>query len=429
MANAARLTKAGAILLAKAIAGNQLTFTRGAFGDAAGHDAPTERQIDALTALLNERMSLPITDFRIENEQAIVTVLVENEEVAQAFHVAEGGVFAKDPETDEELLYSYFYDGPDGYYMPAGNEDFQLEFEYEFITAVSNAQNVTAIIDKSKRFVTYAEFETHINSYEPHPNLDHVTHPEFNAHIYSATPHPNLDHVTHPEFNAHVNSAEPHPNLDHVTHSELTSHIDSTNPHPNWDVVKDISPYDRRLKQIEINLANAYILLEKVYGLGDQSNLQLVEDYSPLNSTATYSAQVYSTASKKYLRVFDPGKLRMGGDFTITDGYIYQEQTHIDYLSKWGDYDTPYIAGLSSALSRDYKGANYIYRTTATVKDNKAYGAGELRNNPVNSSVTWKGKEQIPAVTLPVDFYESLASSYELDGDWGFTNDGFFTLE
>ncbi|MBR0062299.1 MAG: hypothetical protein IJP68_12560, partial [Selenomonadaceae bacterium] len=90
-----RLTKAGAILLAKAIAGTQLTFTRGAFGDAQGHDAPSDKQIDKFTALLHEKMSLPITGFKVEGNQAFITVLVKNEEITQGFRVVEGGIFAR----------------------------------------------------------------------------------------------------------------------------------------------------------------------------------------------------------------------------------------------------------------------------------------------------------------------------------------------
>ena len=217
-----RLTKAGAILLAKALAGSALVFTRGALGNAlidGQRTDPSEQEIDDFTDLIHRRMWLPIIDFKIENHQLIVTLKVSNAGVTTSFRIAEGGLFAKDPDSDSEVLYCYFYDGIDGDRMPV-DDGIQLEYEYTMITAISNAQNVTCVIDKSKIEVTRAEFDAHINSTLPHPNWDVVLHPEFNSHVET--------------FNEHVASSLPHPNWDVVLHPEFNEHVASSLPHPNW---------------------------------------------------------------------------------------------------------------------------------------------------------------------------------------------------
>lgn len=438
-----RLTKAGAILLAKAIAGNQLTFLRGALGDAAGSEEPTDKQIDNLTALLHEKKSLPIVNFRIENNQGIVTCLVKNEDLTEGFRVAEGGIFAYDAENDVEVLYSYFYDGDEGEYLPATDGEIQLEYEYEFITAVSNAANVICKVDKSLIGVTLEEFEAHINSAEPHPNLDHVTHPELNTHINSTNPHPNFDHVTHPELNSHIESTEPHPNLDHVTHPELNSHVESTlphpncdhvthaelsthslstDPHPNWKAEVDV---ESRLKQIEINQANLYILLESVHKFGVQGNLILLEDFQTLADTQLSSVNATIEAIGKDVLVDDLAYLRDSNFAVVSDGLIYNQAVTLDSISKTAD---GYILTAAKNL-KDTTKRGKLYRTTMTIKDDKAYGAGLVKVRRQSANKMWKGEGIAETAQVTFNAYPSLESSFTLDGDWSLTADGYFTLD
>ena len=407
-----RLTKAGAILLAKAIAGNTLTFTRGAFGDAAGSAAPSEQQIDNLTALLNEKLSLAIANFKIQNYQAVVTLFVTNVNQKKAFRIAEGGLFARDPESGNEILYSYFYDGDEGAYMPAKSSGVILEYNYELITAVANAANVTAVIDKSTIGLSRAEFEEHLASDNPHPNWS-----VFNQNGAGLWKNGNTVglNVASPTQLGGVKIGK---NL-HMQGEVLYAE--------GGDVGDDI---DARLKQIEINQANLYILLQKNFSLGNQSNLQQVENFDPVSSTDVYEARVYSTPSLKYLRVFDPGSLRVGGHFTVSNNRLLQEQTFIKSFAKWGDYDTPYIAALNAALDSEYPSTlnNYIYRSTVTLRDNKAYGAGEICIYSQPSAKVWKGEGSSDSTQVAFNAFPSLESSLGLDGDWSLTSDGYFAL-
>lgn len=185
-----------------------------------------------------------------------------------------------------------------------------------------------------------------------------------------------------------------------------------------------------RIKQLEINLANALIRLENTYGIGDRANLYRVEDFIGLDVIDTYSVKAYSTESQKYLRVFNPDNLRVGGFYTITDGGLHKDDLKITVFKKDNLYDTPYLVKLKDTLSRDYKGANIkLLRSTATVKDGRAYGAGKIRSLSQGASTIWSGESANTNITLTLNTSLSNAAKYSLEGDWALTEDGFFTLD
>ena len=179
--------------MAKALAGNALTFTRGAFGNAlvdGERPVPTDEEMDNLTALIHERLSLDIINFEVKDGQLIATLHASNATVNTSFRIAEGGLFAKDPETDEEVLYCYFWDGDDGERMPAKDSAVQLEYEYDIITAVSNAPNVSCVVKRIYQGLSQEELDAHINSSAPHPNWSVVSAATFNNHVSATNPHP-----------------------------------------------------------------------------------------------------------------------------------------------------------------------------------------------------------------------------------------------
>ena len=436
-----RLTKAGAILLAKAIAGTQLTFTRGAFGDAAGHDAPTAKQIDNFNALLNERMSLPITGFKVENNQAIITLLVKNEEITAGFRVVEGGIFARDAETGDDVLYAYFYDGDEADFMPAGNGGIQLEYEYEFITAVSNAENVTAIVQRIYQGLTQEDLDAHINSTDPHPNY----RVDLTAHVNSTDPHPNWEVVLLPAFNDHINSANPHPNFKIKAGTGLKKSGNTIslavasaqslggvkvgkNLYMDGDSLNAESSeldVDGRLKQLEINQANLYILLEALNKFGVQGNLIMTEDFQTLKYTNRDSANVTIAAEGKDFKVDDISFMRPTSAVVVTNGLAFNKLVTVDSIkSESGEYILTADSKLNETTSR-----GKLYRSSVTIRDNKAYGAGLMKTKKQSANMTWKGEGSSDSQTLAFNAYPSLESSFALDGDWSLTSDGYFTLD
>ncbi|WP_336268796.1 phage tail protein [Vreelandella arctica] len=135
------LTQAGRNLQAKAQIGAPLTFSRVALGDGISA-AP-----DAMAALDNEQLSLSIQDFEVIGDgTSRMRVIMTNESLDNGFFVRELGVFAEDPDTGEEQLYSYSNAGDQPDFLPAGGGATLVENVFDLYTVVGNAQNVTAKI-------------------------------------------------------------------------------------------------------------------------------------------------------------------------------------------------------------------------------------------------------------------------------------------
>ncbi len=136
------LTQAGRNLQAKAQIGAALTFTRVALGDG------TSNAPDAMTALANELLSLSIQEFEVVGDgTSRMRVIMTNEALETGFFVRELGVFAEDPDTGEEQLYSYSNAGEQPDFLPAGGGATLVENIFDLYTVVGNAQNVTAKIN------------------------------------------------------------------------------------------------------------------------------------------------------------------------------------------------------------------------------------------------------------------------------------------
>ena len=136
------LTQAGRNLQAKAQIGAPLTFSRVALGDG------TSNAPDAMTALANELLSLSIQEFEVVGDgTSRMRVIMTNEALENGFFVRELGVFAEDPDTGEEQLYSYSNAGDQPDFLPAGGGATLVENVFDLYTVVGNAQNVTAKIN------------------------------------------------------------------------------------------------------------------------------------------------------------------------------------------------------------------------------------------------------------------------------------------
>ena len=70
-----------------------------------------------------------------------------------------------------------------------------------------------------------------------------------------------------------------------------------------------------------------------------------------------------------------------------------------------------------------------LYRSSVTIKDDKAYGAGLVRTYSRKASMVWKGDYSATTSTVGFNAYASLENSFTLDGDWSLTSDCYFTLE
>ena len=160
--NGVTITKAGRTVLAKAIAGKPLKFSRVSCGDG----TLTENQdIYEFEGLINELHSLKIftcevghnADGTLSPGVAELRAGFDNKNLKTGFYIREVGVFAEDPDTGEEVLYGYCNSGDKCGYMPEYGGSDVVEFLYKFYVVIDQAQNVTAISASGIVYVTQSE--------------------------------------------------------------------------------------------------------------------------------------------------------------------------------------------------------------------------------------------------------------------------------
>lgn len=152
------LTDAGKTLLAKAILGTPLKFTRGCLGDGELTDGMDQTK---LTALIHNRKMLEITALRTTS--AIGTAELEfetdNRDMPAGFFVREYGLYAFDPEAGHDILYAYCHKGDEAPYIEAFNGTDIITFTLTFLTVIDQSPNVSATITNSNQYVTHSRLD------------------------------------------------------------------------------------------------------------------------------------------------------------------------------------------------------------------------------------------------------------------------------
>lgn len=424
MAIGTRLTIAGAVLLAKALNGKPLNFTRGAFGDAVKNGAtvvPTSTEQDALTALIRERMTLPIKDYEIkENGDMIVTVSVKNASVATEFKMIEIGLFAKDPDTGQELLYGYSYDA-DGGKMYAKNSAVALEYLVDLVTTIGNASNVSVVYgvdDKVKPGIGMTRSGDTLNVNIANTTLLgggkigeglHMDNDSITANTASATK---------------LGSIKVGKGL-YMEGDSLCASVESI----AGGEAEQIQLLNSRLAQMEINQSNLFMKLEAENDLGMTANLLLVEDFIdkdcidqtsvPINYTSSGDTVLKTKANIKHLEVGN----------TYTAVYHAAEErfkmTTIERYQREDGYWQFRPAPSKPFLSND----TVIYRTTATIKDNAAYGPGQMKGIKTGKKATWYGEgDEGTRTVIALDTSSVNSSKFTITEDGWLDSNGYFTL-
>lgn len=136
------LTTDGKTLYAKAQQGKTLQFTRIGIGDGdIGSGSLVNR-----TTLISQKLSLLIDVIQLvdETESAIITTL-KNENLAEGFYFREIGIFAKDPDTQQEKLYLYDNAGAHGEYIPDNQSGVIVNERLKFLLLLENVTTVSFV--------------------------------------------------------------------------------------------------------------------------------------------------------------------------------------------------------------------------------------------------------------------------------------------
>ena len=150
------LTDAGRTVLAKAIAGKTLKFSRVSCGDGILTEYQDAKKLEGL---VNELHDLKIYSCEVVSSGGVAELQASltNKNLESSFFVREVGIFVEEPDTGEEILYGYCALNEENDYMPArgGTED--TEFVYKFYIAIGQAENITINCDSGIVYVSQKE--------------------------------------------------------------------------------------------------------------------------------------------------------------------------------------------------------------------------------------------------------------------------------
>ncbi len=141
--NGIYITDLGKNLLAKALTGKTLNFTKIKLGDG----ALTSQDISAMTNLINVVKTLDITKLKVNTNtgEATIETYFSNQTVTTGFYMREIGVYATDPDIGE-ILYMYGNAGSSAEYIPAYSASTIIERNMSIVASISNATTITATL-------------------------------------------------------------------------------------------------------------------------------------------------------------------------------------------------------------------------------------------------------------------------------------------
>lgn len=160
------LTDRGKSLLMRAIAGEEIEFTRFKIGD--GYLAAGETG-DELNDLIHTVLVFPITGMDVSQQGYVgLSGEFDSGDVAEDFAWREMGIFARG-EDGAEILYAYANDGEDAGVLRALNTEILTEQTVTLIVAVGEAEHITAVFSPRQQYTLKTDFDQHTGNKEnPH---------------------------------------------------------------------------------------------------------------------------------------------------------------------------------------------------------------------------------------------------------------------
>lgn len=400
------LTRRGFDVLAKALAGSELRYTRIKLGDSMRDGVlvePTRDEEYEFNDLINSKdFDLPLIDCAFTGGgTATIKCRVSNKELAEGFHNRELGLFAIDPDTEEEILYCYRNAGNLCEFIPAGDSSTVYDVTLAVVTVVQEATNVTAIIDMSMAYVSQSEFNAHVDSSTPHPNTPTLK-PEVTTTTY---------------FWVTSNDRHLHPMSTDNVRSLILGGDASTIPQ-----------LTKRVSQTETNIANLYMQLNAEREMGLAPNLLLVEDFTSGGYIDDYTRKIITTVAGVYgVQLESDDNILSGHWYTITDG-VRDEYVQVKSVAK---NMGAVVVIFTDKLTKTYNLDNaQLMRSTALIRDGYAQGSGRFRSARYTFWLKdpWRGVSANVETTLTLGTTVDNASSFEITGEGGFTANGEFTI-
>ena len=383
-----KITDAGRALLAKAMQGKELQFMRGVTGD--GY-LPEETDITKLTELVNFKRNLPIQSIELPEGVGIVEVFLDmdNRDLAQGFWLREFGLIAKDPDTEEEILYAYRNVGDEASYLPAAYGTDVVEYSLDLVTIIDQAPNVTAYISSHNNYVTYSHLEIRIKSL--FADSDDVNY------IWTCK-------------EGDVQKLRP------VTLQRLKDLIIGRHDYQNLN---------KRVENLENAQCQTILEFEKSDQYPDYHNF-IVEDFLNTNMLDMYKSRVVGAVTgDDSLDVENIIGLLPWSWYTLSDG-IHSELVQVKSINRENGINRVILA---SPITYTYELAmSTLYRTSAVIRTGYAEGNSTAKLTAWYANIDWRGKSSEDPYTVAPDISQASASQYIMDGNAILSADGYFTL-
>lgn len=387
------LTKAGLNVLAQGLTGERILFTRVSIGDGE-FDYETESVLD-LTEMRKWRKDLPITKCEVIGNGMVNLVAYEtNSDVPEGFWEREHAIFAQDPKTGEEILYSYRNFGSECSFIPSNTGSVLKDILVGFETVIQNAEHVEAVLDLNFAYVSQIDYEEHVNSAHPHPNTpNHYLNVSDTNRIWAVDEDNHLHQIS-------VGNAR------QVLLGDAASLIPSMG--------KIISDSQSKINELDV-------FTQAKNELGLDANLMIVEDFNPATEIDYFKVKVMSCArGGRLIGVASDEGIMKGAYYWISDS-VNEELVQVKGVTYSTDY---YHVTLTEPLTYSYNlDAVYMYRTTYSevgTIDKKS-----LKWTPPKSFV---GIEANISRMLEYDTSHGNRDALIMEGDGLLTTDGYFTL-
>ncbi len=381
------LTASGRNLLAKALTGKTLHFTRAFVGDGTlGSRTPS-----SLTALISPKRELPIHSMNTTGSLGTCEVVLEmsNKGLTQGFFVREYGLFALDPDNSQEILYSYCNKGDEAGYLEGDNGVDIISYTLSIVTVIDQAQNVTATITNSNQYVTASRLEQRITDiFAPYQ-------PAKGFWTYS---------------NGDTERIRP-ATLEQA--KELI--LEGVN----------VKAFNSRIERLEDAINQTLLALEILQAYPGCSHY-LAEDFKDTSQIDTFSGQVLSVvAGDDSLDVEPLDGMLPGSWYTLSDG-ISAELVQVHSINLENNIQRVILADTvkNTYILRNTK----LYRTNCTLDNMGAVGVSDTFRASWNPDTVWKGIASSETVSVSLDTSAGNSKNFTFTGSAVFDSSGQVSL-
>lgn len=388
MATGTILTNAGRNLLAKALTGKQLVFTRAAIGngDLGSRDPKT------LTGLISYKKDLPITNMNVTSSIGTAEVVLEltNKNLTQGFFLKEYGLFAKDPDTQNEVLYSYRNSGSESGYLEADNGVDQISYTLSIVTVIDQAPNVSAVISSTNQYITVTRLEQRVmDIYGEYGDI---------AGFWTFT----------------GNDAE---RIRPATLAQTRTAL--------WGSA-DFSSMSSRISRLEDAISQLILNVEILQGHDDTYSHYMVEDFSDTSALDTFSSQVSRIVAGSDAIDIEPlDGIVPGSLYTISDG-LHAETVRAESVILENGVQR---INLSENITNSYvQDGTKIFRTNALIENGAASGVGVRLRESWEPALIWRGTSASDSFSIDVDLSLGNSRAFILSGEATLNSSGLVTL-